>query len=266
MKKILIIINVVIGLILVILLLRNLLADDAPAEANDKKSVALKNARKGIEKKQNSLAGKKADGDAPKLLSGDEAVDKIISANIFNGMRSPLSTMRAGRPDMVLLGTFLVGDIKGAIIRQSGGSRQINPYIAQMIMMSGGGPNGSPGGGFGGRRRAFGSGNNMSANQPLKQYVRVGETMNNGYTLMEISRTHAVLVRGNDKIELELQDPSKNRVSGSSSGGRSNPWQQMQQAQMFMQSQMLRSLQRMEQNTRQNNGNSGNGNRGRGRR
>ena len=87
------------------------------------------------------------------------------------------------------------------------------------------------------------------SNTPAKQYVRLGETMANGYTLAEVTRTRAVLVRGNDKMELELQDPSKNRASRASRAPRLNSTQQFQQAQMFMQSQMIRTLRDIQRNS-----------------
>ena len=87
-------------------------------------------------------------------------------------------------------------------------------------------------------------------NTPQKQYVRLGETMSNGYTLAEVTRQRAVLVRGNDKLELELQDPSKNR-SVSVRRPRMNSTQQYQQAQLFLQAEMIRAFRQ---------GNSGNRN------
>ncbi|MGC8141259.1 hypothetical protein ACP3W2_27960, partial [Salmonella enterica] len=50
-----------------------------------------------------------------------------------------------------------------------------------------------------------GQNNNNNNNKPVvyKQYVRLGETMANGYTLAEVDRNRVVLTRGNDKLELE---------------------------------------------------------------
>ncbi|MBR7107503.1 MAG: hypothetical protein IKC89_03705, partial [Lentisphaeria bacterium] len=84
----------------------------------------------------------------------------------------------------------------------------------------------------------------------------------NGYTLAEVTRTGVTLIRGNDRIELELQDPSKNRNSGRSSNYRRpglNASQQFQQAQMIMQGQMMRTIQQMQRNIQSGNGG---GNRG----
>ena len=95
----------------------------------------------------------------------------------------------------------------------------------------------------------------------IKQYVRVGDTLSNGYTLAEVTRTGATLIRGNDRLELELQDPSKNRANRNYQNRRANPTQQFQQAQMFMQGQMMRTMQQM-QRTIQSNSGGGNRNRG----
>ena len=99
-----------------------------------------------------------------------------------------------------------------------------------------------------------------------KQYVKVGETLSNGYTLAEVTRTGATLIRGNDRIELELQDPSRNRNSGRNYNNNRglNSTQQFQQAQMIMQGQMMRTMQQMQRTiqTNQGNRNYGGGNRG----
>jgi hypothetical protein len=77
--------------------------------------------------------------------------------------------------------------------------------------------------------------------------------MNSGYVLVEVTRSRAVLERGNDKLELELQDPSKNRTAArQSQPQRLNATQQFQQAQMFMQSQMIRTMREIQQNSRSN--------------
>ena len=74
--------------------------------------------------------------------------------------------------------------------------------------------------------------------------------MNSGYVLVEVTRSRVVLERGNDKLELELQDPSKNRTAARQQQPRLNATQQFQQAQMFMQSQMIRTMREIQQNSR----------------
>ena len=192
----------------------------------------------------------------------DEAAKKIISLDVFNNVRSPLANVRNSRTQLTLVGIFRCGKTEGAIIRQNTRNRQFNPYIAQMMMQSGmmggnrgGMMGGNRGGMMGGNRGGMGGGRFTSWSQMSgsnsgaeKQYVRVGDTLSNGYTLAEVTRTGATLIRGNDRIELELQDPSKNRASGNrnSQSQRANPTQQFQQAQMFMQGQMMRTMQQMQ--------------------
>ena len=155
----------------------------------------------------------------------------IVDNNIFNPDRCPNAVFGRGRSNRVelsLVGTFEIGDCKGAIILQKSASNNRN---FPGMMGGAGGFGGFPGGppmppgnqgvapgaarnrfGSWNRAGAGGSGNNASSTQigALRQYVRIGETLANGYTLTEITRTGAVLTRGSDKMELELQEPSKN--------------------------------------------------------
>ena len=174
-----------------------------------------------------------------------QAVDKVINADVFNNVRSPLANVRSSRNEsLVLVGVFQSGNVSGAIIKQNARSNQFNPYLMQAMRMSGA----QQRGGYM-RWSAMGG---RPGNTPLKQYVRVGETMSNGYTLAEVSRQRAVLVRGNDKLELELQDPSKNRSSQQSGRPRMNSQQQYQQAQLFLQAEMIRTFRGMNQGGNRN--------------
>lgn len=236
MKKVLVGFN---GLLCGVVLL--LTAANLTPRTDGRSPSAVPAARKSAKR---PAAAEKTPTAPAQLPSLDSAVEKIIAADVFSNVRSPLANIRGSRGDMTLVGTFKMGEIEGAIIRQTNVQRQMNPFLMQAMMMSGN--RGQGGGGNYTRWSAMG-GNNRPSNVPVKQYVRVGETMTNGYVLVEVSRTRAVLVRGNDKMELELQDPSKNRASGSRAAGpRLNATQQFQQAQMFMQSQMLRTLQNMQ--------------------
>ena len=197
------------------------------------------------------------------LPSMAEAEKQIVALDIFNKVRSPLANERTSRSQLTLVGTFTMGNVKGAIIRQQNAARQFNPYLAQAMMagnmgnrggnMGNRGNRGGNMGGRGGMRGGFSSWSQVSSgrNNTVKQYVRVGDTLSNGYTLVEVSRSHAVLLRGNDKIELELQDPSRNRASNRRTPQRMNATQQFQQAQMIMQRQMMNTMRQM-QNTIQN--------------
>jgi hypothetical protein len=102
------------------------------------------------------------------------------------------------------------------------------------------------------------AGDNQQA--PIKQYVRVGETLSNGYTLTEVSRTKAVLTKNGDKMELELQDPSKNIARGGTRRTQGNSWREFQQTQIRTQQQMLRMMYMMQ--SRMGSGGGGGGGRG----
>ena len=108
--------------------------------------------------------------------------------------------------------------------------------------------------------------NAQNRNNPttVKQFVKLGETMPNGYKLTALTRTHATLTRGGDKLELELLDASKNatQTAARSTNTRGNvntqmlqTLQNMQRMQMFQNMQMMRMMQ-----NNQNSGFPGGGN------
>ncbi|MBQ9088437.1 MAG: hypothetical protein IJY46_06630 [Lentisphaeria bacterium] len=261
MRKLLLTINIVLGVFLLWSFAQNI---SAQTKANAKNKLVkpvlpAKAVRSESKKKSN----------APELPSLDDAVKKITAQDIFNNVRSPLANVRNSRTQLTLVGVFKIGKTEGAIIRQNTSQRQFNPYLAQMMsasgMMNRGGMGGGNRGGMmgGGRftRWSQVAGRNSGAE---KQYVKLGETLSNGYTLAEVTRTGVTLIRGNDRIELELQDPSKNRNSGRSNNNRRslNSYQQFQQAQMIMQGQMMRTMQQIQRNIQSGGGNRGGGNRG----
>ena len=215
----------------------------------------------------------------------------IVDADIFNPERAPnVSMWGRGRTQMSLVGTFKAGKMEGAIILQQTAQRWRSPMgtmgammnpEAMTAMMNGmnrpgqGGAGGNrmggagPGRGLGSMRQRWsmmspqtGTDRN-SANMPIKQYVRVGETLANGYTLTEVTRTRAVLSKGGDKMELELQDPSKNQTQRRTTARRGNASQQLQQAQLQTQQQMLRMMYMMQGRMMQGGGNAGGGRGGR---
>jgi len=49
-----------------------------------------------------------------------------------------------------------------------------------------------------------------NASNSYKQYIRVGETLSNGYTLAAVTRTSATLTRNQETLELAMQDASAN--------------------------------------------------------
>ncbi len=105
------------------------------------------------------------------------------------------------------------------------------------------------------------AGNQMT----YKQYVRLGETLSNGYKLVEVNRDSVLLTRGSDKLELELLDASKNTPqTARRSNRRTNTGtqmlqtlQNMQRMQMFQNMQMMRMM-RQNQNPPQQQNNSSN--------
>ena len=252
MRKLLITINVVLGAVLLWGFSKNIAAHTKKSgAAGQLKLLPLPKAAKTDSAKRQTNA---------KLADIDESAKKIISHDVFNNVRSPLANVRNSRTQLTLVGIFRCGKTEGAIIRQNNRNRQFNPYLAQMMMHGGmmnrpGGMMNRPGGMGGNRFTSWSqvAGRNSGAE---KQYVKVGETLSNGYTLAEVTRTGATLIRGNDRIELELQDPSRNRNSGRNySNNRSlNSTQQFQQAQMIMQGQMMRTMQQMQQTIRSNQG------------
>ncbi len=86
-----------------------------------------------------------------------------------------------------------------------------------------------------------------SQSQTFKQYVRLGETLSNGYKLVEVTRTRVVLTRGGDKMELELVEASKNQnQTGAARSTAPNQTQVMQQMLNSMQQmQMMQGMQMM---------------------
>lgn len=83
--------------------------------------------------------------------------------------------------------------------------------------------------------------------QVQRQYVRIGETLSNGYTLVEVTRNTATLMRGSDKMELELQESSKGLSSSRRTVNRPRTSQQILQQGMQQMQNILRQ-QGMQQN------------------
>ena len=237
MKKLLISINLILAGIIVIVVLGNLT-----------KRLQLQNEKVN---KQSSAVVKDDKGktDTVKEVSSvvlaepDAAAAKVIDLDVFNQIRSPFANTRLGHSEMSLVGIIMNGNSQAAIIKNNTRNRQVNPYLMQAQFMAAN---------MSGNRQQFTQWSRMSGRNsgPAQQYVRLGETMSNGYTLTEVSRTRVVLVRGNDKMELELMNPSRNLSSGGGTRPRLNATQQFQQAQMFMQSQMIRTMREIQQNSR----------------
>lgn len=215
------------------------------------------------------------------FLPPEAAVETLVRMNIFDPDRTPnaLGNFRQNRIEMALLGTFRIDDCSGAIIYQRSARNQGWPpgMMGAPPWMMGGPPEmmGPPGGGNrqsrDARRTRFGAEGNgnvqAEAQAVYKQYVRIGETLDNGYKLISIDRSSAVLSRGSDTMTLELLSPSEalTRISRSGERNQNRPqmspemqmMQNMQRMQMMQNMQMMRMMQ---QNTMSNNAGNRNGN------
>ena len=263
MKKLLFAVNCVLGLMCLIVLVSNLAGLRKEEQTFEVKKRTAKRGQTQETTKRSHLE-----------IPVEKQIETIVNGDIFNPERTPnVSPWNRGRTQITLVGTFKVGKMEGAIILQQAFNRFQNPsrmgammsHDAMMQMMqqnvnrgqNNAQGNFSPGGGrrMGSMRQRWSMLNPQLARQlagdnqqtPIKQYVRVGETLANGYTLTEVTRTRAVLTRGGEKMELELQDPSKNIARGNSgrrSGG--NNWREFQQTQLRTQQQMLRMMYMMQ--------------------
>lgn len=201
-----------------------------------------------------AAAEEKKSAEQQKIMTDDEKVTAILEGDIFNPDRSPLlGSGGSGRSEMTLAGTYRVGKVQGAIVIVRNRQRQFNPFMP-MFSFGQGGPGGMQNqrlanGRLGSTRQRFIQ-NNPMQNQLLtgnKQSIRVGGTLSNGYTLTSVGRASATLVRGSDRVELVLQDPSKVKSGNrGSSRPRMNPQQQFMQAHMATQRMMLHTMQNLQ--------------------
>ena len=101
-----------------------------------------------------------------------------------------------------------------------------------------------------------------------KQYVRVGETLSNGYKLVDVQREKVTLQRGSDKLELTIEEASKNAPATARQQNRGNrqinnttrilqTMQNMQRMQMFQNFQMMRMMNNNRPDMNNNNNNKG---------
>ncbi len=216
-----------------------------------------------------------------------DPIASLIEENIFNQDRCPNANVPGGRNarvELSLVGTFSAGSCVGAIILQKTSANNRNQWN-----FMGGFPGGPPGPGGPGRQmgivnqggnnrngprgRRTPGGRNMGGNirtaqgitnrntqTPVvyKQYVRLGETLSNGYTLTEVNYNKVTLKRGSDKLELELLDASQNAPQTAKNQNRRTSrgnqfmqiMQNMQRMQFMQNMQMMRM---MRDNNRQRN-------------
>lgn len=218
MKKILFILNTVLAIALFGFTVFNVMEKKKDVQTysvkrTEKKSTAAKSAVKAVKKQQK---------ESPETL--------IVKNNLFNQARNPGSQTNTGRNQiqMTLVGVSMVGDWKGAIILQRNNTRRrFGPPM----------PN-----------NRFQNQQNQQ-NQTYQQYVRVGEKLENGYVLTEVSRTGATLTMNGNKLELKLQEASKGQTTTRTAAPRRNTtttmlqqMQNMQRMQMMQQWQMMRMM------------------------
>ena len=274
MKKTLFIVNCILGILILIVLISNLASLRSSGQTFE---VKKRTAKKG----QSQEVSKRTKLEIPV----EKQLETIVNSDIFNPERTPnTAAWGRGRTQITLVVTFKVGKMEGAIILQQGAPRfpgqgrmgAMMSHDAMMQMMQQGANMQRSGNMQGGMRRMGSMRQRWSMLNPqlarqlagenqtpaaIKQYVRVGETLANGYTLAEVTRTRAVLTKGGDKMELELQDPSKNIAKGGAVRRTGNSWREFQESQTRTQQQMLRMMYMMQ--SRMNSGGGGGGRGGR---
>ena len=239
MKQFFFILNIILGVALAGMTIANI--------AGGKKETEVYSVKKSSKK----TAVRKAPVNYSVQTPAAEQESVIVNNNLFSYYRNPnAQTGRGGRVQLTLVGVIEAGERKGAVILQKGGNQQRNfPFRPGM-------------GGMG----MGGMGNNnipQQIQQAPQQYVRLGETLSNGYTLIEVTRTSATLARsGGGKMVLELQEASKNQPQAARRATNQNPivqqMQRMQQMQMVQNMQMMRMMRQSMQQNRNNNNSGGN--------
>ena len=159
MRAALIVVNVLLAVWLLAVVAGRLTGDGDVEEFSVKKSGS----------KKNVPAVSAAAPKSTTLLSLDSRMATIIDNNIFNSERCPNAVFGRGRStriELTLVGTFEIGGVKGAIIKQKAGSSNNRGNFM-----------GGPGGRWGGR-------NNSSANtrSPIRVQLVDGVWRNFGGT------------------------------------------------------------------------------------
>ncbi len=174
-------------------------------------------------------------------LSSEEAAALVVSNQIFSLTRCPDATSfgRGGsQSSMTLVGIYRIGAYQGAVIQQKRSGNN--------------------------RRGPWGRNNNdNSKSQVYKQFFRVGEALENGYTVTAIQEDSVILSRGGGSLELLLERASTNTpatvAARTASEQQNRPTnQQIQQMMMGRQLQMLDQLVRQTRGGMNQNQNSGN--------
>lgn len=212
---------------------------------------------------------------APQNRSSAEKEQIIVSKNVFDAARCPNARVFGRRRNnntrlsMTLVGTFTIDKVSGAIILQKQQQNRPNnmpPWMAGRANMNQNN-NWNRGGNMARQRFMPGmfpghnNNNQQQENVVYKQYVRVGETMANGYKLDSVTRNSAVLTKGSgsERMELTIVEASKN------AGGKSNTTNQNRNPFQMNPAQMRQWMWMMNNrgNRNMNWGNRGNMNRNR---
>lgn len=154
-----------------------------------------------------------------------DAIALIQNKNIFDVTRCPEAYAGRGGAQMQLLGTYQVNGLDGAIIKQSQMVRRMN----------------FPGARPGARQSSI----------PLKRFIKVGDTLENGYVLTQVHADHIVLSRNGGTMELYLERPSSNSpatLAARAAAARARRPTPQQQQGMMMQ-QQLNMMRQLIQNT-----------------
>ena len=171
----------------------------------------------------------------------------IVKKNIFNPARNPEAQTGArfgNQSQMTLVGVCLIEGKQGAIILQRNrNTRQFPPFGGPGMMRPG--------------QQNWNNGFNQQQQAPNPpQYVRLGEKLANGYELTEVNRTGVVLSLNGSRMELQLQEASKNQTTTASRPRRMSAQDQMlmmQRMQMMQNMQMVRMIQNLRGGQMQNN-------------
>ena len=176
-------------------------------------------------------------------ITKEDQESTIVRQNIFNPARNPNVQMggrSGGQMQLTLVGVTMIGDRKGAIILQKSQNRRFPPF-------------GFPQWGQNNQFNRQGSRQQQQQLAP-QQYVRVGEKLPNGYVLTEVTRTGAVLTLNGSRMELKLQEASKNqqqRAARPRQNTTQNILQQMQNMQRMQMMQNMQMMRMMQQNRNQ---------------
>lgn len=155
----------------------------------------------------------------------------VVSAgNIFDSARCENAQVfgrsnnknSAKKVDLTLVGMIIAGDRTGAIILQK--DKTLNSMQNQQTMMRPGMP----------PQPVSNTSSSTEKDVVYKQFIRLGETLANGYTLTSVTRTGAVLEKGSERLELAMTEASKNAPSASTSATQTmqgSPFQNMTEEQ-----------------------------------